>query len=146
MQGIEPPSLDPHFHESGAASTIYGQMFDHLIAYDRNMNIVPDAAESFELLDDGVTWQFKIRKGITFWNGEPLDATAVKFTLDRMADPALRELGLNDPYYTRVGFDHCDIVDDYTVNLVVEKTHCVVPRLHYLCKDSGSGLLHGPYA
>lgn len=44
-----------------------------------------------------------------------------------MADPALREQGLNDPYYTRVGFDHCDIVDDYTVNLVVKEPTVLFP-------------------
>ena len=127
VQGIDPPSLDPQFNESGAASNIYAQMFDGLIGYDRDMNIVPDAAESYELLDDGITWQFKIRQGIEFWNGEPLDAHAVKFTLDRMGDEKLREQGLNDPYYTRVGFDHADVVDDYTINIVLKEPSVLFP-------------------
>lgn len=127
VQGIDPPSLDPQFNESGAASNIYAHMFDGLIGYDRDMNIVPEAAESYELLDDGVTWQFKIRQGIEFWNGEPLDAHAVKFTLDRMGDETLREQGLNDPYYGRVGFDHADVVDDYTINIVLKEPSVLFP-------------------
>lgn len=117
----EVASLDPQFSEAGNLGNIEQHLFDFLIAYDKNMQIVPSAAESYTLQPDNKTWQFKIRKGIKFWNGEPLDAKAVKFTFDRIGNENLRKQGLNDPYYTRVGFDHIDIVDDYTVNFVLKK-------------------------
>jgi len=126
-QGAEPPTLDPQFAESGILSNIENELFDHLITYDRDMRIASQAATSYRVLPDHLTWQFKLRPGITFWNGEPLDARAVKFTFDRIGDPALRKQGLNDPYYGRVGFDHLTIVDDHTVNFVLKEPSIVFP-------------------
>jgi len=126
-QGSEPATLDPQFFESGDLANIENEIFDRLIAYDSEMRIAPDAATSFRVLPDHVTWQFKIRPGMTFWNGEPLDARAVKFTFDRVGDQGLRKQGLNDPYYGRVGFDHLTIVDDHTVNFVLKEPSIVFP-------------------
>lgn len=127
VQGVDPPTLDVQFVETGALANVALQMFDTLLEYDKNMNIVPSVAESYKLLDDQITWQFKIRKGIKFWDGEVLDANAVKFTFDRMMDADLRKQGLNDPFPGRVGFDHCVVVDDYTINFVLKKPSVLFP-------------------
>jgi len=127
IQGVDPPTLDVQFVETGALANVALQMFDTLLEYDKDMNIVPSVAESYKLLPDQVTWQFKIKKGIKFWDGEVLDANAVKFTFDRMMDPELRKQGLNDPFPGRVGFDHCDVVDDYTINFVLKKPSILFP-------------------
>ena len=126
-QGVDVETLDPQFAESGALGNILTNMFDYLVTYDEKMNLVPAAAESWQLLPDKVTYQFKLRKGIKFWNGEPLDAKAVKFTIDRMLNQDLRKQGLNDPFPGRVGLDRAEIVDDYTVNLVVKKPTILFP-------------------
>jgi peptide/nickel transport system substrate-binding protein len=121
VQGVDVPTLDPQFAEAGNFGNIQHHIFDFLVSYNKNMEIVPDAAESFQLLPDRVTWQFKLRRGIKFWNGEPLDAKAVKYTFDRIANPDLRRQGLNDPYITRVDLQRVDIVDDRTVNFVLKR-------------------------
>ena len=121
VQGTDVPTLDPMFAESGHFANIQKHMFDFLISYNKKMEIVPDAAESFQMLPDRVTWQFKLRRGIRFWNGEPLDAKAVKFTFDRISTPELRRQGLTDPYVARVGLVRVDVIDDYTVNFVLRQ-------------------------
>ena len=126
-QGVDPPSLDPQFAESGDLANIENEIFTHLIAYDAQMRISPDLATSYRVMPDQVTWQFKLRPGVTFWNGEPVDAHAVKYTFDRVGDAALRKQGLNDPYYGRVGFDHLTVVDDHTVNFVLKQPSIVFP-------------------
>lgn len=126
-QGTDPPTLDPQFAESGDLANLENELFSRLIAYDSQMRISPDLATSFHVMPDQVTWQFKLRPGVTFWNGEPVDARAVKYTFDRVGDQALRKQGLDDPYYGRVGFDHLTIVDNYTVNFVLKEPSIVFP-------------------
>jgi peptide/nickel transport system substrate-binding protein len=58
-------------------------MYDSLLAWDPQGNVIPNVAENYELSQDGLTWTFNIRKGIKFWNGDPLTAQDVAFTLQR---------------------------------------------------------------
>jgi peptide/nickel transport system substrate-binding protein len=109
----------------GAIGTALNPMMHHLLMYNRKMELVPEAAESFEILPDGVTYRFKLRRGITFWNGEPLDARAVKFTYERVADPELRKQGLNDPIPGRQGIVEVKILDDYTVDVVTKERSAI---------------------
>ena len=58
-------------------------MYDSLLRFDQQGNVVGNVAESYDLSADGLTWTFKIRKGIKFWNGDPLTAQDVVFSLQR---------------------------------------------------------------
>src|SRR5688572_15083292 len=49
---------------------------------------VGDAAESFQVSSDGLSYTFKLRKNVLFHDGTPVDAAAVKFNIERMMDPA----------------------------------------------------------
>lgn len=118
IQGVDPTSLDPQVGESGPKANVLIHMFDYLTRITDDMEVAPQAAESWEVLDDGLTWRIKIREGITFWNGEPLDAEAVKYTMDRTMDEELQGQGLNDPFPGRVDLDRVEIVDDYTVDVI----------------------------
>jgi len=65
-------------------ASAWGQaMYDSLLTYDAQGNVVPNVAESYELAPDGVTWTFKIRQGIKFWNGDPLTSADVAFSIQR---------------------------------------------------------------
>ena len=50
------------------------------------MKIQPLLATSYKLIDDH-TWEFRLRKGVKFQNGEEFNAAAVKFSLERISDP-----------------------------------------------------------
>ncbi|HEY3057869.1 MAG TPA: ABC transporter substrate-binding protein [Chloroflexota bacterium] len=72
-------SLDPIVIDS-----LWGwAMYDALLTFDPQGNVIGNVAESYELSPDGLTWTFKIRKGIKFWNGDPLNANDVVFSLTR---------------------------------------------------------------
>jgi peptide/nickel transport system substrate-binding protein len=104
--------------EAGPKANVLIHMFDTLTAIDDDMQVVPQAAESWEVSDDSLTWTFKLRDDITFWNGAPLDANAVKYTIDRTTNEELRAMGLNDPFPGRVDLNRAEVVDDYTINIV----------------------------
>ena len=90
------------------------QVYSYLVKRDLEGNIVGDVAESWEVSEDELTWTFHLRKGVKFHSGKELTAEDVKATYDRL-------LNKKDPvrYTQTMGFiDHCDIVDDYTINLV----------------------------
>ena len=62
-------------------------IFDSLLRYDENGTFVPGLAESWSTSQDGVTWTFKLRKGVQFHNGEDFTAEAVKASLQKLQDP-----------------------------------------------------------
>ena len=108
-------SMDPARHTTYPTGTVLFHIYDPLVTRDANGNIQPWLAESWELLDD-VTWQFKLKEGVTFTNGEPFNAECVKYSLERVLDPDTQA-----PNKTRIAaIDHVDVVDEYTVNVVTQ--------------------------
>lgn len=82
----DPVSLDPHNATDTISSLINYQILDTLVAFNDKMEIVPRLAESWTTSDDGKTWTFKLRQGVTFQDGTPFTAEAVKTNFERMAD------------------------------------------------------------
>ncbi len=126
-QGVDPETLDPHYGESGISANVFGNVFDTLVHYDRKMDIVPVLAESYQTLDDKVTWRFKLRQNVKFQSGEPFNADAVKFTVERTMNADLRSKGLNDPFPSRSGITKANVVDPYTVDMVLKEPNIVLP-------------------
>jgi peptide/nickel transport system substrate-binding protein len=82
---LEPPVLDPNLNAASAVREItYQNIFESLARIDRTGAIVPGLAESWSISADGLTYIFTLRSGVTFHDGERLDATVVKFALDRL--------------------------------------------------------------
>ncbi|MBU4531695.1 MAG: ABC transporter substrate-binding protein [Hoeflea sp.] len=81
---LEPPNLDP---TGGAAAAIdevvYANVFEGLTRFGADGSILPALAESWEISEDGLTYTFKLRTGVTFHDGSGFDAEDVKFSLDR---------------------------------------------------------------
>ncbi|MDF3381882.1 MULTISPECIES: ABC transporter substrate-binding protein [Sulfitobacter] len=82
---LEPPHLDPTSAAAGAIdSVLYTNVFEGLTRFMGNGSVVPGLAESWEISEDGLTYTFKLREGVTFHDGTTMDAEDVKFTLDRI--------------------------------------------------------------
>ena len=85
----EPPGLDPGQALGLHTLRVTAEIFETLVATpDDSTDVIPGLAESWTTSSDGLTWTFKLRKGVRFHDGTPLDAAAVKFTFDRVIDPA----------------------------------------------------------
>ena len=85
----EPPGLDPGQALGLHTLRVTHEIFDTLVATpDDSTEVVPGLAESWQVSADGLAWMFKLRKGVRFHDGTPLDAAAVKFTFDRVIDPS----------------------------------------------------------
>ena len=81
---LEPPTLDP---TSGAAAAIkevaFQTVFEGLVRLGPGGSVRPWLASGWSVSPDGLTYSFRLRPGVRFHDGAPLDAAAVRFSLDR---------------------------------------------------------------
>lgn len=121
-------SLDPANHRNRTSETVIRNMFDGLVTRGPDMKIVPEIAESWKWLDS-LTCEFKIRKGITFHNGEALTAEDVEFTFNRI----IKEGGMDGESSPRKGLlgplESVEMVDDYTVVLKLSEPWTVLLKM-----------------
>jgi peptide/nickel transport system substrate-binding protein len=103
-------SFDYPYDWAIVATWIHSNIGDCLVWRDRETaEFVPWLAESWENVD-ATTWTFKLREGITFHNGEPFNAEAVKYTIERIqAD----ETALVHPQWLFIS--EINIIDDYNI-------------------------------
>lgn len=82
---LEPPHMDPTSAAAGAIdSVLYTNVFEGLTRFMGDGSVVPGLASSWEISDDGLTYTFKLRAGVTFHDGTTMNADDVKFSLDRI--------------------------------------------------------------
>lgn len=91
VQGADIDTLDPAVSRSTPSQIVFRNIFNTLVRWkDTKLSALePDLAESWSKSEDGLRWTFKLRRGVKFHDATPFDAEAVKFNLDRIADPAL---------------------------------------------------------
>lgn len=82
----EPTSLDPHGPVGSGQNVIFPFLFDTLVYRQADNTYHPYLAESWTESDDGLRIEFKLKSGVTFHDGTPLNAEAVKFTYQRLMD------------------------------------------------------------
>src|ERR1700731_3084874 len=110
--GTDATTLDPHMSTQIADTDLFYNIFDGLLRRDKGLKLVPALAVSWRNVNP-TTWEFKLRENVQFHNGERFDANAVKFSIDRILDPAqkvfvasqwntVREVQVVDPYLVRI--------------------------------------------
>jgi peptide/nickel transport system substrate-binding protein len=81
--GAPVTSLDPHFHQLSPNNAVAGMIFDRLINTDAQSRMVPGLAESWTPIAPDL-WEFRLRQGVRFHNGNPFTAEDVAFTFQRV--------------------------------------------------------------
>ena len=79
----DPDVLDPSMARTYVGRIVFASICDKLFDIDEKLNIVPQLAIGQETSADGKTMTIKLRPGVKFHDGEPMDAAAAKYSLDR---------------------------------------------------------------
>jgi len=79
----DPDVLDPTLARSFVGRIVFASLCDKLFDIDEKLAIVPQLAESYQWSSDSKALTIKVRPGVTFQDGEKLDAAAVKYSLER---------------------------------------------------------------
>lgn len=79
----DPDVLDPTLARTFVGRIVFAALCDKLFDIDDKLNIVPQLAESYAWSPDGKALTIKVRPGVTFHDGEKLDAAAVKYNIER---------------------------------------------------------------
>jgi peptide/nickel transport system substrate-binding protein len=122
---LEPPGLDPTTASAAAiGEVVHYNIFEGLTKIAMDGAVTPLLAESWNHTPDGKTYSFKLRKGVTFSDGAPFDASAVKFSFDRA-----KAAGSTNKAKKAV-FDNISsvqVMDPHTVILVLNNAEAMLP-------------------
>ncbi len=135
--GSDLETMDPHTNTSALTTTLHRYLFDTLMHRPNGTDLVPWAAKSFKQIDPK-TLEFTMREGVTFSNGEDVDAQAVRYSLMRPLQPGFKTVLM--PLFRVI--DRVDVVGKWVVRVHMKTSdpgllrrladygHLVPPR-HY---------------
>lgn len=148
--------LIPFLASDGASGEISGHIFNGLTKYDKNINVIGDLAESWEVSPDGLRIIFHLRKGVKWHDGAEFTAEDVLFTYQMVTNPSLPT-----PYSSNYGpVDNVEIADKYTVKVTYKEPYApaleswgmgIIPKHALQGKDIASPVVNrnpigtGPY-
>lgn len=128
----EPPTLDPHLSGSAVDRQVFQNLYDKLVDTNASLAVVPMLATSWTISPDAKTVTFKLQQGVTFQDGTPFNAEAVKYNFDRMEFdpkfPSVRRSELGP-------MTGVTVVDPYTVQIALERPYS--PLLYVLTDRAG---------
>ena len=131
--------------EETPAYNVLLNIYDTLLFRDKDLKIIPWLAESWRVVNP-TTWEFKIRKGVKFHNGEEVDAEAVKFSLERLIESRPEDAAGPELHPARPGRRASD---KHTVRVITEEAlrrpsrtssrseGAIVPPKYFKEKDGG---------
>ncbi|MCR5651769.1 MAG: peptide ABC transporter substrate-binding protein [Lachnospiraceae bacterium] len=102
--GPSPETIDPALNSAVDGANMIIHAFEGLLKFDKNNDVVPGVAESYEVSDDGLTWTFHLRDGLKWSDGSDLTAEDFVYSWKRVADPNTAA-----PY----GYDLLNMIEGY---------------------------------
>jgi peptide/nickel transport system substrate-binding protein len=107
----DPAELDPHKTSLTAAWHVLEHVYETLVTTDETLAPIPALAEEWTVSDDGLVYTFNLRQGVLFHNGREFVADDVRYSFERILDPATASPVVDE----LASVDTIDVVDDYTV-------------------------------
>jgi ABC-type transport system substrate-binding protein len=131
--GGDPTTMDPQ--NTTVFETAVIQMYENLVAFNSNMEIVPQLAKTWETSADNKSWTFTLREGVKFQDGTPFNAADVKKSFDRVTNPdnKLGRFTLLGPF-----LDKITVEGDMKVTFQLKEPYA--PMLNVLAHP-GSGII-----
>jgi len=155
-------TLDPAFASGVQTGAMVAKLYDGLMRYDYDStDVVPNLAESIEVNDDATVFTFHLHRNVTFHDGEPFTAHDVKYSFERLLNPAtaspltwvLEDTGIVgiDEYVSGAadGISGIEVLDDYTVRITLAAPyamflhHLAMPAAHIVPEHVASQLEQG---
>ena len=126
-RGGDSVSLDLAQATDGESIKAGIQVLENLVIFGKDsMDVEPQLAESWKVSDDGLTWTFKLRKGVKFHDGYPFNARAVYDSFARVIFKEHPYYGYGQWKYVSLSLapvKDIKVIDDYTIALVTEKPY-----------------------
>jgi peptide/nickel transport system substrate-binding protein len=115
----DPDVLDPTLARTYVGRIVFSSLCDKLFDIDEKLNIVPQLALAQSSSPDGKSVTIRLRPNVKFHDGEPLDAAAAKYSLERH----LNMTGsFRKPELAAV--DHVEVIDPLTITIVLKACPC----------------------
>lgn len=97
---FNPRTLDPALSTDIYSVTIIQQIYDGLVQFDKNLNVVPALAKSWKISPDGLNYIFYLREGVKFHNGREVTADDFVYSFTRIVDPETRSS--SSTFFTKI--------------------------------------------
>ena len=138
----DPPTLDPHLVTDGTSYGIVIEIYSGLVRLGANPSnpFEPDLAESWSVLEDGTVYEFKLRNGLVFSNGDPVTAQDFKWSFERAAQPDTASTVAEEFLGDIVGIqdivdgnattaEGIEVVDERTLRITID-----APKAYFIAK------------
>lgn len=110
-------SMDPHDTNDTLSNSVQKTVFEGLVGFDKDMNVIPVLAEDYSANDDATEFTFTLHENVKFHDGTDFNAEAVKVNFDRLSDPA-NGLKRNSLFSV---IDKIEVVNDYEVKFLLSE-------------------------
>lgn len=112
-------TLDPHDSSSGNDISVLNTMYESLFTPNKDGELEPLLAKKYKIGDDGLTYTFKLKKGIKFTDGTTFNAKAVKANIEHILDSG----GSLNSYKDLKGIKNVKVTGDYEIKLTLKKAN-----------------------
>ncbi len=118
-----PSTLDPHLTTNQSTRDVARNIYEQLVTLNKNYEVVPQLAESYEVSEDGKVYTFHLRQGVLFHNNKEMKAEDVVASMEKWLSTSTQgQANLQGAKF--------QVLDDYTVQMTLEKPSLVA--LHVL--------------